>query len=146
MRIALFLAVLAVPSTGWSQQCLHGPDESASNKERRTLAVKAARFVNTAQARHQAKTGRYVQADDLLTSAEVAELKSGPTGQGLSLATPTAIVEGFELRLTTDGRAYSFSLRDKADPCGFGYFSDDSGVIFQAYPIQPSGVVVLPPK
>ena len=52
----------------------------------------------------------------------------------LELAAPTP--EGFDLRLTTDGKACAFSLRDTTDPCLLGFFSDQEGVIYQGRVIQ----------
>jgi hypothetical protein len=42
----------------------------------------------------------------------------------------------FEADFTTDGRTYALILRDKADPCGFAFSTNQNGVIFQGYPID----------
>jgi hypothetical protein len=52
----------------------------------------------------------------------------------LALTAPTP--DGFDVRLTTDGKTYAFSLRDTTDPCLFGFFSDQQGVIFEGRVIQ----------
>jgi hypothetical protein len=31
---------------------------------------------------------------------------------------------------------YVFAIKDTTDPCGFAYFSDDSGLIYTAQPLQ----------
>ena len=57
---------------------------------------------------------------------------------------------GFEPQFTTNGESYALILRDKTDPCGFIFATNQKGIIFQGYPIdyevQPIKVEVQPVK
>jgi hypothetical protein len=44
--------------------------------------------------------------------------------------------DGFSLALSTDGKSYLFSLKDKTDACRFPVFSDQGGLIHQEGPLQ----------
>ena len=44
------------------------------------------------------------------------------------------VPDGFTLTLVTDGKSYTFSLKDTLDPCRFAYFSDQDGIIYDAIP------------
>ena len=106
-----------VAAQGPQQACLHGDNETPEQRARRVQALTLARQVNTNQYGVAMRQTKAFQP--------IANL-------GLTAATP----EGFDLRLTTDGKAYAFSLTDKTDPCRFGFFSDEQGVIFQGKVIQ----------
>jgi hypothetical protein len=82
---------------------------------RRQSAVRFARVVNTAEARFQVQNKRY---------GEISELGVG------------AEPEGFHAQLTTDGTAYTFSIKDAVDACHFALFSDQQGLIYAAQPIR----------
>jgi hypothetical protein len=86
-----------------------------SDPQRSRAAVQFARAVNTAQARFQAQNKRYGQISDLAVGAEP---------------------EGFHAQLTTDGTAYSFSVKDAVDACHFALFSDQQGLIYTARPLR----------
>ena len=83
--------------------------------QRAQTAVRFAREVNTAQARHQAQNTRYGRIADLGIGAEP---------------------EGFRAQMTTDGTTYSFSVKDTVDACHFALFSDEQGVIYTARPLR----------
>ena len=85
--------------------CLHGPNESPDQRERRVAAVRVARVINTAEA-------------------------NGRTPYRPLLMLNVAVPEGWNADLTTDGMAYAFSVKDATDPCGFTLFSDEDGVIY----------------
>ncbi len=140
----LLIVLLLTPAVAKGEPCLHGRGKSPQEKVRRGLALQAMRFVNTAQMRY--RTTRRVSTDrgersfgtmpEILALADVTALMTGPLGQGLSFEPWTSIVEGFELRLTTDGTTYALSLTDENDPCRFTLFSDERGVIFQGQPMR----------
>jgi hypothetical protein len=97
--------------------CLHGDNESPEQRARRAQALALAREINGNQFNvAMQKTGAF---------QPIANLE-------LTMPTPP----GFDVRLTTDGKAYAFSLRDTTDPCLFGFFSDQQGLIFQGRVIQ----------
>ena len=114
---AVAVAGLAVVMAGTAPNaaqdaCLHGPDGTPEQADRRKQAVGFAREVNNQQsAARRSPSKAYAPLDQLKLS------RSAP--------------EGFELKLTTDGKAYAFSLVDTTDPCRFGLFSNEVGVIFK---------------
>jgi len=99
------------------QACLHGENEVPEQRARRVQALALARQINTNQ-----------------YGVAMSKTKAFQAIGNLELTAPTP--EGFELRLTTDGNAYAFSLRDTTDPCLFGFFSDQEGLIYQGRVIQ----------
>jgi hypothetical protein len=117
---ALFAAtvalLLSVPAFG-QQQCLHGPNEDAIQKARRLVGLTLVRAINTAEANQGA-----VKAKKYLPLAE--------------LSVDLTKAQGFEAQFTTDGKTYSFILKDTADQCHFVFSTNQVGVIFQGYPID----------
>jgi hypothetical protein len=117
------LLLLSVPVLA-QQQCLHGPNEDAAQKARRQAGLTLVRAINTAEANEGA-----AKAKHYLPLAE--------------LAVDLTKAQGFAVQFTTDGKAYSFILKDTTDPCSFVYSSNEIGIIFQGYPIdwgvQPVG-------
>jgi hypothetical protein len=54
----------------------------------------------------------------------------------VSLDPGTDILPNWELKLDVNPAGYWFMIRDKADPCGFAFISNQAGVIFSAEPIR----------
>ena len=120
-----------------------------AEKERRALALGAARFINTAQVHHYRLNGKYAAWKDLATSSAVEDVRGWYKPQAIKsmdLSGGTEIVPGFDLRLTTNGEAYSFLLRDNSDHCKFSFYSDQVGVIYYGQPIDfpPSAALFKP--
>ncbi|NOT44236.1 MAG: hypothetical protein HOP14_06485 [Acidobacteria bacterium] len=121
---------LAVASSSFAQQCLHGDDETSAQAARRREALVAARVVNTLQANQPgAAQNRYLRHDELGRAA------SG-VPPGISLAPDTDIAAGWRLSLDVALAGYWFSIRDTTDPCGFSYISNAAGLIYSAEPIR----------
>jgi len=91
-------------------RCLHGPNESPAERDRRNAAIRLARMINTAEV-----TGR---------------TNSGMPYQPLSAIRNLTVPDRWDPRLVTDGATYAFSVKDTTDPCGFTLFSDDTGIIY----------------
>jgi hypothetical protein len=118
--VAVVLLSYAAPA--FSQQCLHGPNEDATEKARRQAGLTLVRAINTAEANEGMwKAKKYLP---------LADLTINPTK-----------VEGFAIQFTTDGKSYSLILKDTTDPCHFVYSTNQDGVIFRGYPID---IEVLP--
>jgi len=83
--------------------------------ERRTMAIQIARQINTAEAAAYRRSGRYVGVSELSVPA-------GP--------------EGFQVQLSTDASAYTFSVKDTLDACHSAMFSDQDGIIYAGAPIR----------
>jgi hypothetical protein len=112
--LMLFATSFAVPAL--AQECLHGPNEAASERDRREYAMRLARQINEAQAVWIAKqppTAGYASPSQL-------KLPEMPLGFGMM----------FHL----NGRRYTFSIKDDRDPCFFAIFSDNSGLVYAAMP------------
>jgi hypothetical protein len=113
--VAFVLLSYAAPA--FSQQCLHGPNEDATQKARRQAGLTFVRAINTAQANEGMwKAKKYLPLTELTIDLTKAE--------------------GFELQFTTDGKSYSLILKDTTDPCRFVYSTNQDGVIFRGYPID----------
>lgn len=107
--------VLVLAQAAGAQQCLHGPDESPSERGRRQAALQFIERVNAAQKTAQATQGMYVALADAVPPGDVPL--------------------GFVPRLTIDRWSYAVSLKDLFDPCGFAVFSDQDGRIYEARPV-----------
>ena len=117
-RVRLYLAaaalLLAYAPAAAAQQCLHGPDETASERRRREQALQFVARVNDAQRAALQARGGYVALADAVPAREVPL--------------------GFVPRLTVDAWSYVISLKDLFDPCGFAVFSDQDGRIYEGRP------------
>ncbi len=115
---AVLLTGLSLPPStraGASQEtaaCLHGANENPEQLARRREAIAFTRHVNTIQA----------TAKPPVPQAELP----------LTLSIP----QGFELHLVSDAKAYSFSVIDTTDPCRFGFFSNEAGLIYQGQALR----------
>ena len=95
--------------------CLHGADATPDQRARRAQALRFVRQVNTLQAQ-STRPGGYQPAERLVFSE--------------------TLPQGFALRLSADGGSYAFSVIDSSDPCRFGFFSNDSGLIHEGEVIR----------
>ena len=123
-RLSICLLVIAtstVPSTAPSAQlagvpaCLHDDRERPSDRDRREQALSLAKAVHEAEGMAAERARLYVALPQL---------------RGLP-RTP----RGFELRLYTDSHGYIMSLKDSLDPCRYGIFSDEAGILYEKAPL-----------
>jgi hypothetical protein len=49
---------------------------------------------------------------------------------------------GFELQFHSDGSTYSFSIKDRTDPCRYAVFSDQDKVLYEAIARRDAAVIV----
>ena len=125
-KFILIAALLLSPAAGFAQTCLHGPNETASERLRREQAIQFAHQINAAE--------------------KFAGLGIGPQRpyRPLSeLPNLPRVPAGFVPRLHTDGSGYTFSLKDSRDPCGFAIFSDQDGDVYASTP-EPHQATVVP--
>ena len=119
MRVLPVAAVLlAFTGAGEAQPCLHGPDESESQRRRVSAAIAFIREVSEAQARIYRQRDTYVALSDAVSVARVPV--------------------GFVPRLRFDRWSYGIMLKDSLDSCGFALFSDQEGVIYEGQPTDRS--------
>jgi hypothetical protein len=117
--------VLCVCGVSAAQECLHGPNESAAERERREYAVHVATEINKLQA---ARVG----SQPGWTYARPSQLKL------------PEMPDDFGLTFFLDGRRYMFTLKDDKDPCNFGIFSDHDGLIYATMPEHEATVRSAP--
>lgn len=101
-----------------------------------------AALINTAEAQYKFATGVYADYPTLLQSGQLRETGgrefTALPGNLQSISDP---LPGFRLHLLTspnDG-SYQLSIQEKAKDCGVGFFTDETGVIFEG---RPSGCAV----
>ena len=135
-RSLLVLTFVFAASPVFGQQCLHGSDETAEQRGRRVQALSATRNVNNMQANQPAARERkYLRHEELATSP-FAEKQTSAAFKELNLTPGQDILPGWQLTLTVSNDSYWFMVKDKTDPCGFAYISNDSGLIYRAEPIR----------
>jgi hypothetical protein len=120
MRVPVIAAVivLAVAGAGEAQTCLHGADESESQRRRVGAAITFIREVSEAQSRMYRQRNSYVALSEAVSVARVPV--------------------GFVARLRFDRWSYGLMLKDSLDSCGFALFSDQEGVIYEGRPTDRS--------
>jgi len=109
----MLLVTMLVFGVAAGGACLHGRDETPEQAQRRQNALRAVRYVNTVEHMGVEKAKRFV-----------------PLGQ----VPGVPAVEGFTLALVTDNKTYMLSAKDTRDACGFAYFSDETGLVYEAQP------------
>jgi len=123
-RLSLCLILLAAntaSSTAPSPQlsavpsCLHDDRERPADRIRREQALKLVKAIHEAEGTAAERVRMY---------AALPQLRNLPL-------TP----KGFDLRLYTDGHGYILSLKDSLDPCRYGIFSDESGIVYEKTPL-----------
>lgn len=132
-----FVSIALFSVTGWGQDCLHGPNETPQENDRRMHALAVTRFVNTVEHRYKNTHGKFLPSSELQDAAIVGEMGLTDTyaHKNASFAAGTDVLQGFELSFTLGEDSYSFRVTDKMDPCGFSFFSDQRAVIFEGHAI-----------
>ena len=124
LGISTLLLLTCGAGTTAAQTCLHGANEAPAQKTRRDAAIQLATRINLAQSVTigPGPRSRYRPLDQLTTIP--------PTPQG------------FELQFHTDGETYSFSIKDRMDPCRYVVFSDQDKFLYEAIARRDAPVVV----
>jgi hypothetical protein len=133
------LCVALAAGTAYAQECLHGTSEKPEQAARRREALTAARNINNIEAGQPgAVKGIYLRQEELAGSPYALKMResSDETVKRISLAPGTEILPNWQLTLDVSQKGYWFMIKDKADPCGFAYISNQAGVIFRAEPIR----------
>jgi hypothetical protein len=111
----LMTTILALGVAAGGGACLHDRDETAENARRRQDALRAVRYVMTAESMGIEKAKRYVP---------------------LSQVPGVPAADGFRLSLVNDNKTYMLAARDTRDACGFAYFTDETGLVYEGRPIS----------
>ena len=97
------------------------------------IGIGVVRLINEAEADYNYSHGSYASWRTLLESGAIADAQKRSAIPGMKLSDGTDVVPGWALGLiaSASGPSYELSLRNASDPCGFSFFSDEHGVIFQ---------------
>ena len=135
--VVVYLGFAAGPA--YAQDCLHGPTENPAQAARRGEALAAMRTINNIQVNQPgAAKGQFLRYEELSSSPFAARLResTNETMRRISLSPGADVLPDWQLTLDVTARGYWFMIRDKNDPCGFAYVSNQVGVIFRAEPIR----------
>jgi hypothetical protein len=128
----LTLTVLALAAPSFAQQCLHGTSETPDQAARRVEALTATRNVNNLEANQPGAQNRvYLRQVELASSPFAAK---APSVKKLNFTPGAELLPGWHLVLDVTQDGYWFMVKDKTDPCGFAYISNQEGLIFHAEP------------
>jgi hypothetical protein len=137
--IMLWALCFAISALAHAQQpCLHGPDETPEEVTRRRDVVAATRLINTMQANQPgAASKRYLSQAELSALPNIEKFRqSREAFKDLSFVPGEQLFPGWELRLDVSETGYWFMVKDKSDPCGFAYISNQDGLVYKAEPIR----------
>jgi hypothetical protein len=109
--------MLLVTTDAGAQECQSRNAASADARSSREAALAYVAAVNAAEARAQKEERGYAALDKL------SGVPSVPVG--------------FIPKLLFEQWSYALSLKDYFDPCGRAFFSDERGIIYEAYPHSP---------
>ena len=79
--------------------------------------------------------GPYIESKEYLVGFWIVEAPHLDAAR-YNLLEGADIAPGFTLTLDAAGKIYWFLIKDKTDPCGFSYISNQDGLIFVAQPIR----------
>ena len=121
----VILLIVPVANAAAQNNCLHGAGETTAQKVRRDAAIQLATRINLAE------TVTYGPRTPANRYRPLNELMNIP---------PTP--PGFDLQFHTDGATYSFSIKDRTDPCRYAVFSDQDKFLYEAVSRRDDPVVV----
>ena len=134
--VAALVILLTHAAAATAQDCLHGVNETPEQKTRRTEALRAARQINTLQAnRPEARERKYLDQSELASWYANMVKQKGATNP-LVFDPAAEVIPGWQLRLNKTETGYWFMIKDKTDPCGFAFISNEAGIIYTAEPIR----------
>ena len=135
----LSLCIWLAAGTASAQQCLHGANESADQAARKREALIATRTINNIQVNQPgAAKGQFLRHEELPTSPFAVRMResSNETVKRMSLNAGTDVLPNWQLTVDVTTRGYWFMIKDKIDPCGFAFVSNQAGLILEAEPIR----------
>lgn len=126
------IAVFALATPTFAQNCLHGNTETPDQAARRNEALTATRNVNNLEANQPGAQNRVYLRHVELTSSPFAT--KSESVKKLNLTPGAEVLPGWQLTLDVTADGYWFMVKDKTDPCGFAYISNQDGLIYHAEP------------
>lgn len=140
--IALLVAFACAALIAAQQQTSRPPgaglarlQATQTSRDSRLIGIDVVRTIETAEVEHRSWHGSYASWTELYHSADEQK-----RWQHLQLSAGPEVVPGWKLDLvaSSDGQHFELSLRNVADPCGFSFFSDEHGLIYQGGAIDCS--------
>ena len=119
--------------------CVPGATPSAEQQARRRDGVRLARLVNTAEANQPGATAKKFLRQEELSSTPFVQKRIEAQDafvKSLNFTTGEEVLPGWELKRDVTDQGYWFMVRDKTDPCGFAFVSNQNGLIYTAEPIR----------
>lgn len=106
-----------------------------TSRDSRVVGIDIVRTIETAEVEYKVKHGVYASWNKLFRAPDEEK-----RWEGLHLSAGPQIVPGWELKLvaSADGEHFELSLHNVPDECGFSFFSDEHGVIYQGGAIDCS--------
>ena len=136
-NVCAAIFAVGIPAAAAAQQCLHGANTTDEQKARKREALSAMRQINTLQAnRPEVREGKYLNQTDMAMYYADLTKQHGTMTPALIFDPASEVLPGWQLTLDKTEKGYWFMIRDKTDPCGFAYVSNQQGVIFTAEPIR----------
>jgi hypothetical protein len=126
LAISTLLLLTCGAGTAAAQTCLHDMNETPAQKIRRDAAIQLATRINLAQGGGGFRPG--LQNRGYRPLEELPNIPPTP--------------QGFELQFHTDGDSYSFSIKDRMDPCRYVVFSDQDKFLYEAIARRNEPIVV----
>jgi uncharacterized protein (TIGR03435 family) len=157
LLIVVFLLAVSIHVLRASGQAGAVTGPSAASKGQRSLAVGIVRLINTAEVIDcRTKDGKidegekFLPWDELLNAPCFKEAQTRVRFTNFntpSLSSGAEIVPGLELRLvvSSDGKHYNLWLGQKDDMCGFAFYSDERGAIYEGKVIGCDAPAVIEP-
>jgi hypothetical protein len=153
-RIGLLMTAIglwaspALAQTSQSVRCLHGPNETQVQAQRRNEALDAADLINRVIDRRPRETD-YPSWGDLAKSTAVSSFR-GLAGSRGDLARKMEWgkdepLPGWRIHYVAASEGYAFSLTDVRDPCQLTFASNDSAVVIEGRPADYRGRVRVVP-
>jgi hypothetical protein len=140
--LALAAALWTTPALAQARDaCLHSGVETPDEARRREEGLAAARLINSMTAGNVRLPNqpRYQTWEQLAGSQQVGTLRGmgGPLGD---LARKIQWggdepLPGWRIHHVISATGFAISLLDTRDPCGFTYYSNESGVVVEGYPV-----------
>jgi hypothetical protein len=145
LTAALGLWVSSAPAqTIQPARCLHGPNETQMQAQRRYDALDAADLINRAIDRRP-RASAYPRWDELAKSPAVSSFRAIAGARGdLARKMEWGADEplpGWSIHYVAAQDGYAFSLTDVRDPCQLTFASNDSAVIIEGRPADYRGRV-----
>lgn len=139
LAVLMLQATPSTPPAAQSQPCAADRTLTAEQTARRRQGVAVARAVHNLQINQPGAAARKFLAQQDLGTSPFMTRQAGASAEfhnSLNFTQGAEILPGWELKLDVTTGGYWFSLKDKTDPCGLTFVSNQDGLILLARPLQ----------